>query len=615
MNPLIDAIEAVGLPTFGELLYLLETVLIKWYDFSDALIPWGGMVFAISLINLLRTDKECETTRRIWGIVVGCSFLVSFGAYLIFYVVIVVFIGQGKVPVSFLAGHAIGASLGCVTYFFSARYIAPGWNKLQHRMKRGSAVERNRRTDARTVHETLPVAQKKFNPSRFFAKDPRKGGVFVGLDEKKEPFFINYAQFASNHIQIVGGTGAGKGLATGVLLAQALRAGEAVFVLDPKNDEWAPSVLSSEAKKAGVPFHLIDLNKDVPQLDFLAGITSRELEEVFLSAFSLAEKGEAADFYRIADRRYSKLTADLISSMKQPTLAALYKRAPDDAATAAAGFHSKLEELARVIALSGLGGVDLRNIVDRGGVVYVIGSMRNQRIITATRALFIRLIQLAEARDRLKETRKIRVFLDEVKYHLSRAALEGLGAARDKGLFVIVAHQSIEDLRDCPADLDADAVVGAVVENCRLRLAYRVQSPDTAKWLAEMTGTILVDDEVRDIETNFALAEKVGLHRHIKQAERNQIDINQFLNLPDGVAVFMGLGMPSFVHVSPVQTEKKRIDIESVQVSKELISTERELPAVEKKKQRKEQTKQPESSTNVVVSQSLNLPPIVGENE
>lgn len=30
-------------------------------------------------------------------------------------------------------------------------------------------------------------------------------------------------------------------------------------------------------------------------------------------------------------------------------------------------------------------------------------------------------------------------------------------------------HQSIADLKDCPADLKGDAVVGAVVENARIQ--------------------------------------------------------------------------------------------------------------------------------------------------
>lgn len=61
--------------------------------------------------------------------------------------------------------------------------------------------------------------------------------------------------------------------------------------------------------------------------------------------------------------------------------------------------------------------------------------MRNSKIITAQRMLLVRLYQLAERRDRVTDVpRPIAVYLSELKYHLSVPALEGLGAARDKGV-------------------------------------------------------------------------------------------------------------------------------------------------------------------------------------
>ena len=40
-------------------------------------------------------------------------------------------------------------------------------------------------------------------------------------------------------------------------------------------------------------------------------------------------------------------------------------------------------------------------------------------------------------------------------------------------------HQSIVDLKDCPAHLKGDAVVGAVVENAKFKVVPRVMDPDT----------------------------------------------------------------------------------------------------------------------------------------
>jgi type IV secretory pathway TraG/TraD family ATPase VirD4 len=177
--------------------------------------------------------------------------------------------------------------------------------------------------------------------------------------------------------------------------------------------------------------------------------------------------------------------------------------------------------------------------------------------------LLVRLYQLAERRDRVKEApRPIAIFLNELKYHLSKPALEGLGAARDKGVHIIMAHQSVADLKDCPADLKGEAVVGAVVENAKFKLVYRVMDPDTAEWVARMSGTILVDDEVRKAKTDTVLTETIDDERTIRQAERFFIDSNMMLNLPDFVSfIFTTKTLPSASLISPIKVRKRELEI------------------------------------------------------
>jgi type IV secretory pathway TraG/TraD family ATPase VirD4 len=117
--------------------------------------------------------------------------------------------------------------------------------------------------------------------------------------------------------------------------------------------------------------------------------------------------------------------------------------------------------------------------------------------------------------------------------------------------------QSLQDLADVPADLDKDAVRGAVMENCAIQLSYAIKDPETAEWLARSTGTIQVDDEMRTVQRNVALAETVDPERRIRQAERYFIDENMFLMLPKGCAVLSVPGeLARFVFTSPVNVEK-----------------------------------------------------------
>ncbi|CAH1559354.1 hypothetical protein THF1C08_1040005 [Vibrio jasicida] len=175
--------------------------------------------------------------------------------------------------------------------------------------------------------------------------------------------------------------------------------------------------------------------------------------------------------------------------------------------------------------------------------------------------ILIRLFQLAEMRDRVAgKPRPIAIFLDELKYHISKPAMEGLGAARDKGVHMLLAHQSVADLKDCPADLNGDAVVGAVVENTKFKLVYRLQDPDTAEWVSKMSGTILVDDETRYVESSKTLNEVVDDKRNIRMAERQYVDTNMLLNLPDFVSyIFTTNDVPKPSLIAPIKVQKQSL--------------------------------------------------------
>jgi hypothetical protein len=242
----------------------------------------------------------------------------------------------------------------------------------------------------------------------------------------------------------------------------------------------------------------------------------------------------------------------------------------------AAGFWGAYEEMAELESINADGvGIDLAEIIEQGGVVYVVGSMRNAPVMKAQRMLMIRLVQLCEKRDRMQKNRSVCVFLDELKYHLSKPAMEIFGAARDKGLHALVAHQSLADLRDVPADLDADAVVGSVIENTAIKLIYRLQDPDTAEWIAKRSGTKLVDEEVRRVGRNLAQSEILDDERMIRQAETYFVDTNMLMNLPERVAVLFSDVLPQFIGTSPVPIEKSRLAISVTPFVRPAIAVER----------------------------------------
>lgn len=440
------------------------------------------------------------------------------------------------------------------------RYGSQRLNTTLAQIKKASRLERNHKTDVRQIHNFLPEAALDFDPLKHIDLDK---GIFLGLDEDEKPIYIKFPSSTSApHIQVAGTTGAGKGVSLGVMAAQFLARGEAVFFCDPKNDEWAPHVLHAAAQRTGKPFHFVNLNRpNGAQFDPFAGATEEEAFELFQAGFALTDKGDASDFYAIADRREAGITAKLMAE-KNLNIAQAYaarREVLQDPSTGAEKFAGRLREMAETPSINAMqgAGVNLAKVIEDGGCVYIVGSMRNDIIKTVQRILLVRLIQLAERRDRLAgNLRPVCIVLDEVKYHLSRPALEGLGAARDKGVHLVLAHQSIGDLRDCPKDLNPDAVVDAVVENCRIKICYRLLNPVTAEWLAAMSGTIQADDETRKVRRNIAQSETVLPERSIKQTERYFIDVNMLLNLPNAVGVVYGDGLPKFVSIRPIKVEK-----------------------------------------------------------
>ncbi|MDK9838570.1 type IV secretory system conjugative DNA transfer family protein [Klebsiella michiganensis] len=467
----------------------------------------------------------------------------------------------------------VGFTLAGLAFHITARRLLMGEiDSLKHRMIKKSKLERNIRTDVREVRDMLPHSIA-YNPLDYI--DLNKG-IFIGLDKDDQPQYIPPGEFQTQHADLIGTTGSGKGVSACVLLYQAILTGEGVFVEDPKNDEWAPHVLREACQTAGKQFFLINLNDLNFQLDLLADISHEQLEELFNAGFSLGKKGEGADFYRIADRRAARNTAAIYE--KGMTLRDLFntdfvKSLSEDVPA----FYGELEEIALVNSINARHGFSLKAIFDEGGCCYIIGSMRNQKIISAQRMILTRLIQIAETRDRIKDKpRPVAIFLDELKYHLSRPALEGLGAARDKGVHIIMAHQSVKDLYDCPADLEGDAVAGSVIENCKFMLVYRLRDPDTADWVARMTGSILVDDEMRKVKTDISLTEKMETDRMIRQAERYYIDSNMLLNLPKFVGfVFTQNDLAKATKLFHIPAKKQYIDLLSFEHNQS-VPTEKE---------------------------------------
>lgn len=532
--------------------------------FESNIWPYAGVVIGLCL-GLAWIFREHGVGRLALSFATLAS-IFEFGLYFGLPGISVHLSGQEvDLPESHFIATIAGIAGALFVLWLLIRYTTPTVEIVKQRVTRRSRVERNRKTDIRAIGVHLPDPQQKFDPRGYFS--PKKG-IFLGLDEARRPLYVPLEKWRKSHLDVIGTTGSGKGVAAGLALSQAVQAGEAIIIIDPKNDEFLPHVMYQATQEVGVPYLYLDLQADTPQWNPLQGKSGVEIAELFSAGFSLGEKGTDADFYRLDDRRAARVFADILPSPR-PTVADGYKlllTQQPEIAESGKKFCFDLEELGMVPAIRTAEGADLARIIERGGVIYVRGSMRNPSILKLQRIFVLSMIQIIEKRDR-GHARHVCLFLDEFKYLISRQALEALGAIRDKRAHVIIAHQSLGDLRDCPADLDPETVVSSVNENCALKISYAVKDPDTADWLARMSGQILVDDEIRQVKTNIGLAERNENQRSLRQAERPLVDTNMLQALPERCAVLYGAGLAKFFFTAPIPVIKQKAAVTSVVVA------------------------------------------------
>ena len=463
------------------------------------------------------------------------------------------------VPDNHLILFVLGFIVSSVVWFYALRAFISWWDRARQSLIKRTSLQRDTRTDIRLVGQQLPDVAKQYNPEKYFKK---KGQLFLGLNELLKPIYISSELWRSSHCDFIGTTGGGKGVAAGVALTQSVNQGEATIVIDPKNDEFLPYVMGQAAKKARVPYYYIDLLGDSPQWNPFQNKSNYEIEELFSGAFGQASQGGIDDVHRGRDRACARrFASEMVSEYRstKEVFESLLVKFPGEMKEANK-FRDDLEEIVSTPVINIVDGIDLAQAIEEGAVIYVRGSMRNPRALKLQKMFVLSVMQHCENRDR-ESARHVCIFLDEFKYLISKPALEALGAIRDKRAHVLLAHQSLGDLRDCPKDIDPESIVSSVNENCRLKLAYKINDPDTANWLANMSGRILVDDEMRTIRTGMAMAETSEPERRLMQTERCLVDTNMLLSLPKSCAVLYGNGLACFVFMSPIKVKKDRFYI------------------------------------------------------
>lgn len=384
-------------------------------------------------------------------------------------------------------------------------------------------------------------------------------GCFIGLDTNKRPIYVSWKKIRETHIQVIGTTGCGKGILMTLIAYQSVLAGEGLIWIDPKFDRFSPRILAAAAKQASKSFYFINLNPDQsPQLNPFAGAEAHEIEELLVSAFDLKGKGTDGDFHRGKDEDAAIEVSRLAIAKNALSIPELINVCLGvESITSQENFWRKLCKLGDLNAIKTVSGINLKDAILNGSVIYIVGSTDNERVKMLQKLLLVRINQIIKKQDRFKKHAPTCIVLDEFKYILSPNALTGLGVIRDFDAHCLLAHQSLGDLDSC-AGINRAEAEGAVLDNTAIKIVYRLGDSSYAEKLSKNSGkrAIFVEQSGKNLNENNH-SEGGWRETHVPLIDP---DVLTHLPMPSdragqaSVGVLFGVGVARLFYVGPIPT-------------------------------------------------------------
>lgn len=376
---------------------------------------------------------------------------------------------------------------------------------------------------------------RRFDPEPYF----KDGFYFVGLDLNNRPIYIDADLFESTNTGKFAPTRFGKGVSAGVILTQAIRRGNATWMIDPKGDKRLPYILQEEAKRAGKPFVYLDLN---PQgkgtWEPFKGGPLRDRRARIMSAFGLEAGGTNADVYKSKERS----TVDKVLQTTDGTLRAMQTAVnallDSDALSQLRDGLNEWAQISTFMSNRKKKGHSIEASLLNGAVVYVRGSITDAVVKKATRAYITELMQEAQ-RLHSQRTSHLTTFADEVRFIMSQQLVDALATGLEFETNLILATQAVTDLENLEdKTIDAKALRSSFEINCQIKFIYKAGDVDTAVWGEELSGVkVITIARNEKAKVNRYGGEKWEDTRAFDKQEVPLINRNVLLSLPPMVSV------------------------------------------------------------------------------
>lgn len=402
-------------------------------------------------------------------------------------------------------------------------------------------------SDIRTIDQTL--TPKRYVPEQYY----KPGFIFFGLDEKDEPIYIDLDTYLSNHTQIMGKTGAGKGVLIGVILDQLIMQGITVFYSDPKHDEFIPHIMYQRCKKMGRRFTYFSFYDDEPGEwgPFLGG-SLNDARERLGSAFGIGK--DSGDNSSIHKARELRMTKNALNTTR--TVDGLFQYCELEKEDSRITTELDIWKTYRSVCAT-TGGFSIGESLKRGDVVYIKGFIMDRVMKNGFKVMMMEAVQEAANLKKVKKPKAV-WFWDEVSFYVVAELPQSLAAIRSAGVVMGIAYQSDQDMKSLEdQSINADYIYNAVNVNAQIKLVYGGWDHATAKFMSELCGTIYKEvTTMTEVEANSGAAETWGKKSTVTKEQEALFTENSIKRLPPNVCLFLQPGkLPKFCFTSFVPVE------------------------------------------------------------
>lgn len=366
---------------------------------------------------------------------------------------------------------------GWVLRFSSQRYIVPIASKIFRSLRFTQSDDKLSNIE----DELEKYSVKEFNPQKYYKLDDQ---VFMALDQDNNPIYVPRKTWIEVNMQIIGPTRYGKGVEAGVIADQGIRAGDSVFYIAPKKEKFMPHIMKAAAESRGQKFYYVDLTDEGPGKwgPFLGG-TARDALSRLYNAVGLNLTGNpGTDFYKTKERQ------ELVNVFERGrSLKAILQNIDESSASKAYASISEWLTIETFNCKAGQG-FSIEKALEENAVVYIQGALTDPVVKMMMKIFIIELVQEA-ARVEDKRNSHLTVFVDEVRFLVSKELADALATIVGFDVNFILMYQSILDLT-APDDttLNGRALLQSVNVNSQLKAIYGGADPETAEWIAALSG-------------------------------------------------------------------------------------------------------------------------------